>query len=123
MLNESSDEKESCGFLAGRRIDNVYLADEVFFVKNVSEDPNEFLMDPLDTIRVVKEIENRGKEIVALFHTHLGYPPIPSFKDLEGMDAWPVPWLIINKRDGGYKTWIKSDGRLDLIHTEIAPDS
>jgi len=121
-VNESSDERESCGFLTGYKSGNVYIADDAVFVKNVSDDPNEFLMDPLDTIRAVKEIESRGKEIVALFHTHLGYPPIPSFRDLDGMDAWPLPWLIINKRNIDYKTWIKSDGRLDLVVTEIIPD-
>ena len=123
IVSTASEDKESCGFLAGYiREGGVYEADEAFFVKNVSNDPHSFTMDPLETVRTIKEIERKGKSVVAVFHTHLGYPPVPSISDLEGMDAWPIPWLIIDKRSGEYKTWIRRDGKLDLVETEITPD-
>lgn len=88
-------------------------------MKNLSEEPGSFIMDPLETIRSIDYLESRGLELVGIFHTHLGYPPIPSPKDLEGMDLWPVPWLIVDIRTGEYRAWIKESGRLDMLMVEV----
>ncbi|MEM0043811.1 MAG: M67 family metallopeptidase [Sulfolobales archaeon] len=119
MFKEASRDRESCGLLGGRIRDSIYEATHMMFIKNISEDPNTFIMDPLETVRGLKALEEQGLELVGIFHTHLGYPPIPSFRDLDGMDGWPVPWLIVDLRSGEYRAWIKKDGRLDMIGIEL----
>jgi proteasome lid subunit RPN8/RPN11 len=119
ITSRSDLDKESCGFLAGDLDENYVIIKEYFFVKNISRSSYEFIMDPYDMLRVIKEIESRGMKIVGLFHTHLGHHPNPSYKDLEGMRSWPIPWLIIDKFSGEYRAWIKSDDKLKSIEIEV----
>lgn len=43
--------------------------------------------------------EERG-EIVAVVHSHVGVPPVPSMADRVSMNLSTVPWLIVNTPSG-----------------------
>jgi len=68
---------------------------------------NVFANDPYkhDVFQIEEEdyaaVEDKG-EIVAIVHSHVGEPPIPSMSDKVGIEAHGVPWLIVNHPVGNF---------------------
>jgi len=99
----------------GTRDDNKYFVDYFVECSNVSENPSiEFIADPLCIYNAYIEAEKSGYEIVAILHSHPG-PPNPSFKDIQGMKRWPVPWIIVDSHSLAFKAWVIIDGRVSNI--------
>ena len=95
---------EICGFLFGRITDGKAIVEEIRFIPNRLNSPSAFEMDPLEMVRAIDEAEERGLEVVGIFHSHL-CAPVPSLRDLKGMRLWPVVWLIVDEK-GGYGAYI-----------------
>ncbi|EWG08174.1 MAG: hypothetical protein ASUL_00930 [Candidatus Aramenus sulfurataquae] len=74
--------KERCGVIIG---------DSFYEVKNVSDREDEFEMDPQQLYSLLSKGELR-----AIVHTH-SFSCMPSDKDLQGMRAWKVPWIIVSR--------------------------
>ncbi|MCG3108030.1 hypothetical protein L3N51_00308 [Metallosphaera sp. J1] len=70
--------RERCGII---------YKDKFVEIRNVSERDHEFLMDP-------QEIYSYLDGIQAIVHSHeeICYP---SFRDIENMWTWRVPWIIV----------------------------
>ncbi|HEY43620.1 MAG TPA: M67 family metallopeptidase [Anaerolineae bacterium] len=69
---------EACGLLGGED-------GEVFLVRpvrNISRNPTRFRMDPGEQIKAMFEIEEKGHQIVAIYHSHPAGPDQPSEIDL-----------------------------------------
>lgn len=78
--------RESCGVLliaAGRER---YLP-----CRNMADGANHFIINPSDWARA----EDRG-EIVAVVHSHVGTPPLPSMADRVQCEQTGLPWIIVN---------------------------
>lgn len=61
---------------------------------NLEESPYGFTADPRDTLTAHHAAWNMGLDVVGVFHTHPCGAPRPSRRDLEGMRAWPLVWVI-----------------------------
>ncbi|CUX77663.1 Mov34/MPN/PAD-1 family protein [Thermococcus chitonophagus] len=114
LKRASSSPVEICGFLLGRGNE----VSEVVFIKNRLDSPVEFEMEPEEMLRALEYAENRGLEILAIFHSHLSCLPTPSGKDLRGMNLWPVVWLIVNS-SGKYKAWKLENGKVVEVEVKI----
>ena len=70
---------EACGLLGGRdgRVEKVYP------LPNAEHSPVRYLADPEAQYQAMMEIEERGWEIVAIYHSHPDSPAYPSATDLE----------------------------------------
>ena len=81
--NENS-EKEVCGLVC-------YKDEEIYFekVKNHSNDPDMFLIHPMDFLN--KKI---NKELLAIFHSHVNTKEKPSEYDIENAKNCLYPFLI-----------------------------
>ena len=85
---EAGYPNEACGALLGR----VNAADrevaEFRAMRNVITDRpwDRYALDPLEQLRVQKDAESRGLEIIGFAHSHPDHPPIPSRFDAE--HAW-----------------------------------
>jgi proteasome lid subunit RPN8/RPN11 len=87
--------REACGLLGGRngRVESVYP------LPNTERSATRYLADPVAQLRAMLEIEDSGKEIVAIYHSHPSSPPTPSDTDLE-MAYYPEAlYLIISLTD------------------------
>ena len=83
--------RESCGVVIVRKGREVYRA-----CRNIAEHPNQhFLIDPED----YAVAEDEG-EVVAIVHSHVNLPPIPSQADRVGCEASGLPWIIVNGMTG-----------------------
>ncbi|WP_456421478.1 M67 family metallopeptidase [Thermococcus sp.] len=102
---------EVCGFLFGRRDGDDWVVEEIREVPNRLNSPNAFEMEPFEMVRAIEEAEERGLEIIGIFHSHLECPPVPSKRDLEGMRLWPVPWLIVDEK-GNYGAYVLEGNKI-----------
>lgn len=82
---------ECCGMIAAR--DGRFTAH--FRARNEFESPMRFQIDSGDQIRITNEIEARGDEIGAIFHSHPNSEARPSQTDVNLARWWPgVLWVI-----------------------------
>ena len=82
---------ECCGMLAAS--DGALTA--YFPARNEFESPMRFQIDSADQIRIANEIDARGEEIGAIFHSHPNSEAYPSQTDVNLARWWPgVLWVI-----------------------------
>jgi len=86
---------EACGILSGSqgRVEKVYE------MANVEKSPERFFMDAREQLKVMKEIRNRGEEMIGIYHSHVASEAYPSSHDL-GLAFYPeVSYVIISVRN------------------------
>ncbi|MDX6583605.1 MAG: [CysO sulfur-carrier protein]-S-L-cysteine hydrolase [Solirubrobacterales bacterium] len=72
-----------------------------FRARNEFESPLRFQIDSADQIRITNEIEARGDEIGAIFHSHPNSEARPSQTDVNLARWWPgVLWVICSLAAG-----------------------
>ncbi len=69
---------EACGILAGE----AGRSRAVFPAENVLKSSFRFRMDPQQQLNIFLELETRGWDLLAVFHSHPSGPPGPSATDL-----------------------------------------
>lgn len=111
---------ECCGMVSG----SDGLATEVFRACNALASPYSFDMEASDQFRIYTTIEDRGEEILAIYHSHTKSPAEPSQSDLNNAKAWPDPvWLICSLADPGnpvLRGWDMRDGEGTEVELETA---
>lgn len=70
--------EEACGLLGGWPDE----AAKVIAVENELHSPVRFRMKPLEQLHALLEIEAGGMEVVGIYHSHPGGPPVPSPTDI-----------------------------------------
>lgn len=81
---------EACGLLAGRdgQVEKVYP------MTNADHSPVSYRLDPEEQYHAMIDIEERGWEIVAIYHSHVASPAYPSPTDVE-MAYYPDSLYLI----------------------------
>jgi proteasome lid subunit RPN8/RPN11 len=87
---------ECCGMVAGRDGE----ATEVIRVENAAASPLRYEMDPKEQYEAWKSIEERGDELLAIYHSHTKSAAYPSQTDVNQAVAWPDQvYLIVSLAD------------------------
>ena len=87
---------ECCGLIGG--LDGV--ATDVLRVPNAAASPLRFEMDPQEQYNAWKAIEDDGKELLGIYHSHTKSAAYPSQTDVNQAVAWPDPiWVIVSLQD------------------------
>lgn len=86
---------EACGLVAGR--DGV--ATRFFPTENVERSPVRYTIAPLDILRVSREIDRAGEELLAIFHSHPATEAYPSATDIRLAFYPDAYYLICSLRD------------------------
>lgn len=87
---------ECCGLVAGTDGEAI----RVYRARNAEESPVRYVVHPQDQFRITMEIEERGEEIAAIYHSHTRSPALPSQTDINLAEAWPDPlYLIVSLAD------------------------
>lgn len=83
---------ECCGLVAARGGE----AQAVYRTANVEASPLRFVIDPMELYRVHTEIDDAGRELGAIYHSHTRSEPYPSQTDINFAGGWPgVLWIIV----------------------------
>jgi proteasome lid subunit RPN8/RPN11 len=87
---------ECCGLVGG--VDGE--ANRVIRVENSAASPLRYEMDPQGQYNALKEIEDGGGELLAIYHSHTRSPAYPSQTDVNQAVAWPEQvYLIVSLED------------------------
>ena len=103
---------ESCAFLLGAN-DKVF---KILPMRNMDESPVTFSIEPAELLHAYNLAENKGMEVIGIFHSHPARP-WPSSTDMKFMEINPVIWLIYSTTESKLKAFIYDD---DDIVKEIA---
>jgi proteasome lid subunit RPN8/RPN11 len=97
MISYARDEapREACGILAGRngRVLRIYRT------RNADRSPTSYRLDPDQQFRVFKDIEDRGLELIGIYHSHPSSPAVPSDRDVEQAYYPEVSYVLISLAD------------------------
>ena len=99
---------EICGFILGK-IDyknNIREAEEVYQVENQNKERanDRFEIDPKDYLKVENYADQKGIQIIGIYHTHPDHPDRPSQTDL--MFAQPdMSYIIMSIKNGKASDW------------------
>ena len=76
---------EACGALIGRAQGSEHTVEEFRAMRNTITDRpwDRYALDPLEQLRVQKDAESRGLEIIGFAHSHPDHPPVPSRFDAD----------------------------------------
>jgi proteasome lid subunit RPN8/RPN11 len=109
---------ECCGMIGGRDGEAMVVRR----VANSAASPLRYEMDPQEQYNALKEIEDDGGELLAIYHSHTKSAAYPSQTDVNQAVAWPEQiYVIVSLQDRdapdvkGY--WLKD---LKIADAEIA---
>jgi [CysO sulfur-carrier protein]-S-L-cysteine hydrolase len=110
---------ECCGMIAGRNGE----ATRVYRARNAEESPFRYVVHPSDQFRIMTEIEDRGEEITAIYHSHTKSPAEPSQTDINLAANWPDPlYLICSLADPDapdLRAWSIRDGSVEEVELNV----
>jgi proteasome lid subunit RPN8/RPN11 len=111
---------ECCGMVAGVNGE----ATRVYAARNAEASPFRYTIHPQDQIRIMSEIEERGEEIAAIYHSHTKTPAEPSQTDINLAENWPDPlYLICSLADDEHpavRGFEIRDGRVEEVDLDVA---
>jgi [CysO sulfur-carrier protein]-S-L-cysteine hydrolase len=70
-------------------------ATRVYRARNAEASPLRYTIHPQDQFRITMEIEERGEEIAAIYHSHTKSAAEPSQTDVNLAANWPDPLYLI----------------------------
>ncbi|MBI5669776.1 MAG: M67 family metallopeptidase [Chloroflexi bacterium] len=89
--------QEACGLLAGVR----EQVEEVIPIPNAAADPvHHYRLDDVIFARTLMQLEARGLELLAIYHSHPNGDPIPSPTDVRQATFPDTPYVIIGLYNG-----------------------
>lgn len=110
---------ECCGMVAGTD----GQATRVYRARNAEASPFRYTVDPQDQFTITMEIEDRGEEIAAIYHSHTKSPAEPSQTDINLAENWPKPlYLICSLADGDapeVRAWAIRDGKVEEVGLDV----
>jgi proteasome lid subunit RPN8/RPN11 len=86
---------ECCGLLAGRG-DRVEV---LLRGRNIDRSPYTYRLDPGDQLRLFKDIDARGLDLVGIYHSHIQSPAYPSRTDIARALYPDVAYVIVSLQD------------------------
>jgi proteasome lid subunit RPN8/RPN11 len=103
---------ECCGVVLARDGEAV----EVRAYENVYHSPLKFGIDGLALLKLNDEIDEKGLDIGAIYHSHTRTAPYPSQTDINFAAGWPgVEWIIVGLDRAGeatVRTYLIEDGHV-----------
>lgn len=97
---------ESCALLFGKVSKEDYTVQEVFLTKNVDGSPINFTISNEELLRGYTLAEQRGLEVIGIFHSHPHSEAIPSDTDKKFMEVNPVVWVIFSNATDSFAAYI-----------------
>jgi len=86
---------ECCGLLAGKN--GTVL--EVFRCESTEKSPYRYYLDPKDQIRIMREMDRKGWDLVGIYHSHTHTEAYPSKTDVELAFYPEALYFIVSVQD------------------------
>lgn len=123
MVEHCRDEAplEACGLLGGGAAS---LVSSFHPLRNAAASETRYDADPADLIAAVRDLRSRDSQILAIYHSHPRWAPIPSGTDLRENYYEDVPRIIVSLKDETpeVRIWrLRPDG-FDELPWRVVPD-
>jgi [CysO sulfur-carrier protein]-S-L-cysteine hydrolase len=82
---------ECCGMIGARDGE----ATSLYRARNAEASPLRYTVHPQDQLRIMEQIDERGEQLAAIYHSHTGSPAYPSQTDVNLAENWPDPLYVI----------------------------
>ena len=120
MVEHAREEvpNECCGLLGGTSGEAVSLYRAI----NSEGSPLRYNLDPQDQFRIMSEMDDKGEELAAIYHSHTASPAYPSQTDIN-LAAYPdAIYLIVSLAEGEepLRGFHIRDGEVTEAELEIA---
>jgi proteasome lid subunit RPN8/RPN11 len=109
---------ECCGMVGG----NDGVASTVYRARNAEASPFRYNLDPEDLYRILhREMEDKGEELLAIYHSHTKSPAYPSETDRNLVSYPDAIYLIISLLEGEepIRGFRMQDGEVEEVEIEI----
>jgi proteasome lid subunit RPN8/RPN11 len=110
---------ECCGMVAGSNAS----ATRVYRARNAEASPFRYSIQGQDQFDIMNDIEGRGEEIAAIYHSHTKSPAEPSQTDINLAESWPDPlYLICSLADPeapDTRAFAIRDGRVEEVTLDV----
>jgi len=105
---EAIDKKpnECCALLFGKKNNDKILVNEIFIAENIEKSPVNFTISNEQLIQGYKMAEDKGLEVIGIFHSHPDSDPYPSATDKKFMEINPVAWVIFSVMTKEFKAYV-----------------
>ena len=104
---------EACGIVAGKD----GQSEHVFLIENILASPVRYQMAPEAQIEAMLMIEEKGWELLAIFHSHPAGPAFPSAIDIAEAAYSEAVYLIFYKDDTSWtcRGFIINGAQIDAV--------
>jgi proteasome lid subunit RPN8/RPN11 len=103
---------ECCGMIGG----SDGTATTVYRARNAEASPLRYSLDAQDQFRIMKEMEERGEELIGIYHSHTSSAAYPSQTDVNLATYPDAVYLIVSLENSDRPDikgfWIR-DGKID----------
>jgi proteasome lid subunit RPN8/RPN11 len=110
---------ECCGIIAG----NNGTAAKLYRAVNAEASPYRYNVDPKDLLRIYRELDGHGWDVLAIYHSHTHTEAYPSPTDVR-LASWPEAYyIIVSLADGAapvLRAFRIADGDVREEELEIA---
>jgi len=97
-------------------------AAQLYRAVNAEASPYRYNVDPKDLLRIYRDLEDRGWDVIGIYHSHTHTEAYPSPTDVR-LAAWPeAHYLIVSLADAAnpvLRTFRISDGRIAEEEIEV----
>jgi proteasome lid subunit RPN8/RPN11 len=98
-------------------------ATRVYRARNAEASPLRYTIHPQDQFRITMEIEERGEEIAAIYHSHTKSAAEPSQTDINLAANWPDPLHLIcslaEPDAPAVRAFVIRDGRVEEVRLDV----
>ena len=107
---------EACAILFGTSNDKIWETTDIFLTENIDKSEVNFTISNEQLMEGYTIAEDKGLDIVGIFHSHPNSQPSPSNTDIKFMKGNPVPWIIYSGVTKEMKAYLLDS---DLIQIPI----
>ena len=119
---------EACGVVAGPEGSD--RPERFVPMVNAASSPTFYEFDPMDLLRLYREMDDRGEEPVVVYHSHTATEAYPSRTDI-GLAMEPnAHYVVVSTREGGnsegpveFRSYRIVDGTVTEEDVEIVPNT
>lgn len=111
---------EACALLAGRD----GAVDRVYALPNAEASPTFYVVEPKAQLQAMNEMDDRGMELVGIFHSHTFTEAYPSRTDVDLASYPDATYLILSLADPEapeLRGFTIRDGKVDEVEVRVAP--
>jgi len=106
---------EACAILLGNKDEKIWEATEIFLTENIEKSEINFTVSNEQLLGGYKMAEEKGLDVVGIFHSHPKSLPSPSNTDIKFMKGNPIPWIIYSGLTKEMKAYILDSEIIQIL--------